>query len=297
MRTMLEGFRSVGLIGRYQSADVSESVLQLARFLRGRGLSVLIEQGTASSTGITTEFPVVTYDEIGTRADLAVVIGGDGTLLAAARRLASHAVPLVGVNQGRLGFLTDIPREHMIERISEIIEGNALRDVRLMLEADIVRGGERVFHTLAVNDVVLSKGGVGRMIEFELYIDDESVYFQRSDGIVVSSPTGSTAYAMSANGPILHPGITGIALVPLCPQGLTHRPVTISDDCRVEIAIQPPHDAQVHFDCQTRFDACAGDRIRIWRSEHTMCLLHPPGYSYFSILREKLHWSATPRMP
>jgi len=296
MRAMQKGFQTIALIGKYQSPEVTDAVLQLGRFLRDRGVEVLIEQATASSSGTGPEFRVATFDEIGSQADLAIVLGGDGTLLTAARRLASHAVPLVGVNQGRLGFLTDIPRNDMLERMEEILDGQYSRDERMLLDAEVLRGGTRVFHTMALNDVVVSKGDSGRLIEFELHIDDEFVYSQRSDGIIVSTPTGSTAYAMSANGPILHPGVTGIALVPLCPHALSHRPVTLSDSCRIDLIVQPPHDARVHFDGQTRFDARAGDSVRIKRSEHVICLLHPPGYSYFSILREKLHWSDAPKL-
>ncbi len=297
MGAMQNGFKTIALIGKYQSPEVSDAVLRLALFLRERACEVLIEQGTASATGIGGEFRVAAFDEIGAKADLAIVLGGDGTLLTAARRLASHAVPLVGVNQGRLGFLTDIPREDMFEHVGAILAGRARHDTRMLLEAEVVRAGDRVFHTMALNDAVVSKGEIGRMIEFELHLDGEFVYHQRSDGIIVCTPTGSTAYAMSANGPILHPGVTGIALVPLCPHALTHRPITVSDDCRIEIVVQPPHDARVHFDGQARFDARAGDRIRIWRSDHVVTLLHPPGYSYYSILRQKLHWSAAPRLP
>ncbi len=296
MRAMQKGFQTIALIGKYQSPDVSDAVLQLARFLRERGVDVLIEQATASSTGISPEFRVATFDEIGGQADLAIVLGGDGTLLTAARRLASHAVPLAGVNQGRLGFLTDIPRNDMLASMEQMLAGHYSRDERMLLDAEVLRGDSRVFQTMAFNDVVVSKGDSGRLIEFELHIDGEFVYSQRSDGIIVSTPTGSTAYAMSANGPILHPGVTGIALVPLCPHALSHRPVTLSDRCLIDLVIQPPHDARIHFDGQTRFDACAGDCVRIKRSEHMVCLLHPPGYSYFSILREKLHWSAAPQL-
>ncbi len=291
---MQKDFQTVALIGKYQSPEVAGAVLQLARFLREYGVEVLIEQATASSTGVSPEFRVATYDEIGSHADLAVVLGGDGTLLNAGRRLASHAVPLAGVNQGRLGFLTDIPRHDMLAKMEQILSGNFSRDERMLLDAEVLRGGDRMFQTTAVNDVVLSKGDSGRLIEVELQIDGEFVYSQRSDGVIVSTPTGSTAYAMSANGPILHPGVTGIALVPLCPHALSNRPVTVSDSCTIDLVIQPPHDARVHFDGQARFEAHAGDRVRIKRSEDVICLLHPPGYSYFSILRQKLHWSATP---
>lgn len=294
---MMKRFDTIALIGKYQSTDVAEAVLGIAAFLRDRGHLVLIEQGTASSIGVAGGFSVATYDEIGAAARLAVVLGGDGTMLNTARRLAEHAVPLVGVNQGRVGFLTDISREDAIERLSEMLEGRYLEETRFMLHAEVLRGGERVFQTLALNDVVVNKGDIGRMIEFDVSIDDVFVYTQRSDGMIITTPTGSTAYALSANGPILHPSIGGIALVPLCPHALTARPVTLPDSCRIDIRLLPPHDARIHFDGQTRYDARAGDRVRITRSPHLVRLLHPESYSYFAMLREKLHWSAVPRHP
>jgi NAD+ kinase len=294
---MSRTFRTVALIGKYQSPDVAEAVLRIGAILRERGLTVWIEQGTASSIGIGGEFALATYEEIGGQADLAVVVGGDGTMLNTARRLAEHGVPLVGINQGRLGFLTDISHDEAPTRLGEILDGRYTEEARFMLEAEVVRGGHRVYRTLALNDVVVNKGELGRMIEFDLSIDGEYVYTQRSDGMILSTPTGSTAYALSANGPILHPSVGGIALVPLCPHALTARPVTLPDTCRIEIALLPPHDARVHFDGQTRFDARAGDTVRVTRSPHAIRLLHPQGYSYFAMLREKLHWSAAPRHP
>ncbi|THF66882.1 NAD kinase [Pseudothauera nasutitermitis] len=294
---MSQRFRTLALIGKYQSPDVAESVMQLAEHLRGRGLEVLVEQGTASSIGMTNGFPMATYDEIGARAHLAVVLGGDGTMLNTARRLAEHEVPLVGVNQGRLGFLTDIAREDAQARLDEILDGQFIAESRFMLDAEVLRAGQRVFQTLALNDVVVNKGDLGRMIEFDVAIDDEFVYTQRSDGMIISTPTGSTAYALSSNGPILHPSVGGIALVPLCPHALTARPVTLPDTCRIDITLLPPHDARVHFDGQARFDARAGDCVRLTRSALQVRLLHPRGYSYFAMLREKLHWSAIPRHP
>ena len=288
-------FRTLALIGKYQSPDVAESVLSIARFLRDRGLAVLIEQGTASSTGLTSGFAIASYEEIGERADLAVVLGGDGTLLNSACRLAEYDVPLAGVNQGRLGFLTDISREVALEKIGEILAGRYTEETRVLLDAEVRRGGRRVFHTVALNDVVVNKGELGRMIEFDLRIDGEFVYTQRSDGMIISTPTGSTAYALSANGPILHPNVDGIALVPMCPHTLTARPITLPDRCKIEIVLLPPHDSRVHFDGQTRYDTRAGDTVQITRSPHNVRLLHPEGYSYFAMLREKLHWSSTPR--
>lgn len=285
----------MALVGKYQSPDVAESVLDIARFLRERGLTVWIEQGTASSIGMAGGFSLATYEEIGASADLALVVGGDGTMLNTARRLAEHGVPLVGINQGRVGFLTDIGRDDAIARLAEILDGRCTEEARCMLSVEVLRGGARVFQTLALNDVVVNKGDLGRMIEFDVAINDEFVYTQRSDGMIVATPTGSTAYALSANGPILHPTIGAIALVPLCPHALTARAVTLPDDCRIDISLLPPHDARVHFDGQARFDARAGDTLRIVRSPHVVRLLHPENYSYFAMLREKLHWSATPR--
>ena len=288
-------FKTIALIGKYQSQDVSDAVLKLAQFLRDQERKVLIEQGTASSTGLSAAFPVSTYDEIGAGADLAIVLGGDGTMLNSARRLAEYTVPMVGINQGRLGFLTDLARDDALAGIGEILAGRYVAESRAMLDSEVVRGDQRVFHTLALNDVVVNKGELGRMIEFDVMINGEFVYTQRSDGMIVSTPTGSTAYALSSNGPILHPRVDGIALVPMCPHTLTARPITLPNDFVIDMMLKPPHDARVHFDGQTRFDARAGDLVRVTRSSQSIQLLHPENYSYFSMLREKLHWSASPR--
>ncbi len=288
-------FHNIALVGKYQSPDVAESVMAIARFLRERGLMVWIEQGTASSIGGAGDFPVSSYENIGSEADLAVVVGGDGTMLHTARRLVEYGVPLAGVNLGRVGFLTDIALKDANHYLGEIVDGRFCEETRFLLDAEVLRGGKRVFQTLALNDVVVNKGELGRMIEFDLSIDGEYVYTQRSDGMIISTPTGSTAYAMSANGPILHPSVGGIALVPLCPHALTARPITLPDHCCIEIELLPPQDARVHFDGQARFDLRAGDCVRIMRSQHALRLLHPERFSYFAMLREKLHWSATPR--
>lgn len=291
---MNSAFQTVALIGKYQSREIAQSLLLLAGFLRQRGVEVLLEDETATAVGAN-GYVVADYEAIGARAELAVVLGGDGTMLNAARRLARFDVPLVGVNQGRLGFMTDIALGAMTESITALLEGRFSREQRFLLNAEILRDGEPEFQTLALNDVVVNKGDIGRMIELEVKVDGELIHVLRADGLIVSTPTGSTAYALSANGPILHPAVPGIAIVPLCPHALTNRPITVSDSCTIDIALLPPHDARVHFDGQTRFDARAGDMVRMVRSRHSITLLHPPGYSYFAMLREKLHWSSTPR--
>jgi len=287
-------FRTIALIGKYHSREITESLLSLAAFLSGRGVEVLLEEATAAAVGAN-GYAVAGYEKIGERADLAVILGGDGTMLNAARHLARFEVPLVGINQGRLGFMTDIALGAMTESITAMLEGKFLREQRFLLNAEVLRDGQSAFQTVALNDVVVNKGDIGRMIELEVKVDGELIHVLRADGLIVATPTGSTAYALSANGPILHPSVPGIAIVPLCPHALSNRPITVSDSCMIDIALLPPHDARVHFDGQTRFDARAGDVVRIERSRHNITLLHPPGYSYFAMLREKLHWSSTPR--
>jgi len=291
---MSKEFRTIALIGKYRSPEIADSLQRLAAFLRERGVQVLVEQMTATSAGVR-DWEAAPYEAIGAEADAAIIIGGDGTLLDAARRLAEFQVPLVGVNQGRLGFMTDIAHRDMLTAIDQLLDGRFTREDRFLLEAEVQRGGERLFRTRALNDVVLNKGDLGRMIEIEVKIDGEFLFVLRADGMIVATPTGSTAYALSANGPILHPKVSGIAVVPLCPHALSNRAITISDKSRIELTLVLPYDARVHFDGQERVEARGGDSVHIFRSEHVATLLHPPGYSYFAMLREKLHWSATPK--
>ena len=296
---MAREFNTISLIGKFQSTDgAAVTVLDLAGYLRERGFDVWVEQGTAAAIGgAAGDFATAAYEKIAAEADLVVVVGGDGTLLNAARRMGESAVPLVGVNLGRLGFLTDLSRADARRQLGEILDGRYRAESRFMLDAEVMRDGERIFHTLALNDVVVNRGNLGRMIEFELRVDGEFVYTLLSDGMIIATPTGSTAYALAANGPILHPGVPGIALVPLCPQALSARPVTLPDTSRIEIVLMPPHDARIHFDGAAYCDGRAGDRLRIVRSPLAVRLLHPVGYSYFSMLREKLHWSAAMPRP
>ena len=283
-------FKTIALIGRYNSPDVAAALATMGDFLRRQGREVLVEEETAASSRIS-NFPVASYEEIGKRADLAVVQGGDGSMLNAARHLATHGVPLVGVNQGRLGFMTDIASGSMLEAIAEILEGRHAIEERTMLAAEVHRGGAKVFSTLALNDVVVNKGAVGRLIEILVHIDGEFVYDLRADGLIVATPTGSTAYALSSAGPILQPSVSGFALVPICPHTLSNRPIILSDRAVIEIVPKRSIDARLHFDGQLQRDLQDGDRVVLRRSEHTVSFVHPPGYSYYAMLREKLHWS------
>jgi NAD+ kinase len=286
----MPAFNTIALIGRYNSPNVATGLATMGDHLRKKGRQVLVERETAENSGIS-GFPIADYDEIGAKADLAVVQGGDGSMLNAARHLAVHQVPLVGVNQGRLGFMTDIASGNMIEAMDQILAGRHAIEERTMLAANVHREGATVLSTLSLNDAVVNKGAVGRLIEFLVHIDGEFVYDLRADGIIVATPTGSTAYALSSDGPILQPSVPGFALVPICPHTLSNRPIMISDRSVIEITLKRSIGARLHLDGQLQYDLREGDRVTIRRAAQTITFVHPPGYSYYAMLREKLHWS------
>lgn len=287
---MKPSFKTAALIGKYKSPAIAEPLLQLAPFLEKRGVKVLLDRLTASHIG-NCPYPVLRLEELGEQADLAIVIGGDGTMLNIARTFAPYDVALVGINQGRLGFLTDISVDTMLETIGSILDGNFITEDRMLLAAEIFSGNERVFEVLAFNDAVLSKGVKSSMIEFEVRIDGQFIYNQRSDGLIVATPTGSTAYALSSGGPIVHPSLNVMTLVPVCPHTLSNRPIVISGGCTIEIVVRDADDPRAHFDSHSHFDLREGDRIVVRRYPHAIGLLHPLGHSYYGMLREKLNWN------
>ena len=293
MVAMPAAFKTVALIGRYKSRDVAAPLRSLAAFLAGRGCTVLVERETAAEAGVE-EFPLADYAGIGTRADLAVVLGGDGTMLAAARALAGAGVPLVGVNQGRLGFMTDVAFGAMTETMGGILDGRYTVEARTMLATEVVRAGAPIFATSALNDVVVNKGASGRLIELVVRVDGEFVYDLRSDGLIVATPTGSTAYALSANGPIIQPTVPALALVPISPHTLSNRPIAVSDSCVVEITLKHGADARLQTDGMPQIDLAEGDCITARRAPYALKLVHPEGYRYYNMLREKLHWTESP---
>jgi NAD+ kinase len=270
---MPSAFRRILLIGKKGSPEIESSLSDLREFLRSRGCEVLAEGET--------------------KADLAIVIGGDGTMLAAARNLVRHHVPMVGINQGRVGFMTDIGHNDMQSGIGAILDGRYTLEERTLLDAEVIREQKSVLRTLALNEAVVGKGTQGRLIEFDLRLDGEFVYTLRADGVIVATPTGSTAYAMSAQGPILHPAVPALALVPLNPHTLSARPVSVSDRSVIEIVLVRAMDARAHFDGFALTDLTQGDRLVLKRSADTVRFVHPPGYRYFATLREKLRWSET----
>ncbi|MCL4471100.1 MAG: NAD kinase [Sulfuricella sp.] len=282
-------FKTVALIGRYNSPEIGDSLLRLAGFLEERKYRVLVERSTAACTGVT-GYPLASLDEIGEQADLAVVLGGDGTMLNIARSLYTYGVPLVGVNQGRLGFLTDVSADTMLQTLEEILSGDYLSDARFLLTVTIRRQGDNVFEASAFNDAVVSKGATARLIELEVFVDGQFVCSQRSDGLIISTPTGSTAYALSSGGPILHPTLEAIVLVPICPHTLSNRPIAVNSESTIEVLLLHADDARVHFDGQRHFDLQENDWVIVRRSKQMVRLLHPFGHSYYDMLRQKLHW-------
>jgi NAD+ kinase len=282
-------FQTVALVGKYDNQGMGESVLALARFLKARGYTIILASQTAEHLGIT-EFPVENLADLAAHSDAVVVLGGDGTMLSIARILGPHGTALIGINQGRLGFLTDITIDAMFDAVAEILSGQYVAEERILLNAQVRRDGNPVYEGIAFNDVVVGKAGTGRLIELEVAINSEFVCSQRSDGLVVTTPTGTTAYALSAGGPIVHPTLEAMVLVPVCPHTLSARPIVVSSRSRIEIHLTHADDARVHLDGQHHFDLKVGDYVWVTRASRCVTLLHPHSYSYYDTLRQKLHW-------
>ncbi len=286
-------FRHIGIIIKPGDPQLREVLDHLLPFLRARGLALHFDQSTQA---IGLQEPVLDRNALAGKSDAIIVIGGDGTLLNAARTLVEHKVPLIGVNIGRLGFLVDVSPNNIGSQLDAILDGHYYLEERTLLQGSVYRHGQKQTESLALNDVVLHIRGAVRMIEFETRIDGQLVHRQRADGIVVSTPTGSTAYSLSGGGPILHPGLDAIVLVPICPHTLSNRPIVVSSESTVEIQLMPHNQthAQVAFDGQANADIEPEDVITIRRYPVKLQLIHPEGYDYYQILRKKLRWSELP---
>jgi NAD+ kinase len=282
-------FKTIGIVGKYYGTGSGGAVHRLADYLSARGHVVLIAAHTAEVCQIR-DLQTATLNEIGRCADLAVIMGGDGTLLNVARTLVDYGVPMIGINQGRLGFLADVSVDTMFSTLDEMLAGEYIAEERILLTASLERHDDVLYATYAFNDVVVSKSTLGRLIEFEVYIDNQFVYSQRADGLVVASPTGSTAYALSAGGPILHPTLEAFVLTPICPHTLSARPIAVNSRSEIEVNLIHADDARVHFDGQQHADMQVGDRVVIHRAKNTVRLLHPQNHNYYDTLRQKLHW-------
>lgn len=283
-------FRNVALIGKHNTPEIVEPVLRLAGFLTAKGVRVIVDRLTAEHLK-SHPYTEMSLAEIANAVDLAIVLGGDGTMLNIARTLSLNQVPMVGVNQGRLGFLTDLTLDNMQDSIAAMLDGKFVTEQRLLLAARVLRNDAEVHSGRAFNEVVVHRNNTSGMIEFEVRIDGEYLYNQRADGLIVSTPTGSTAYAMSAGGPILHPSLDVLELVPISPHTLSNRPIVVKGSSELEILVHRTGDIQVRFDSHTSYDLQLHDKIIVTRQPETVCLLHPVGHSYYHTLREKLLWN------
>ena len=295
---MTSNFRHVALIGKYQASsagstgDSSRQALEdIAHFLERQGCEVALEAETASNAGLTHDYPSLNVDEIGALCDLGLVVGGDGTMLGIGHRLARFGTPLIGINQGRLGFITDIPFDTYQATLSPMLKGAYEEDLRPLMHATVMRDERIVFEALAMNDVVVNRGATSGMVELRVEVGGRLVANQRADGLIIASPTGSTAYSLSAGGPMLHPSIPGWVLVPIAPHTLSNRPIVLSDATEVAVEVVSGRDVSANFDMQSLASLLHGDRILVKRSEHCVRFLHPQGWNYFATLRKKLRWN------
>lgn len=295
---MISKFRQIALIGKFHSSangpGVASSRLaleEIAQYLFDQSLNFVIESETARHNTIT-RHPVMDLEQLGSHCDLGLVVGGDGTMLGVGRQLAHFNVPLIGINQGRLGFITDIAFDGFQTRLGAMLQGEFEEDSRNLIRAQVIREGQSIFDALAMNDVVINRGSTSGMVELRVEVDGHFVANQRADGLIIATPTGSTAYSLSAGGPLLHPSIPGWVMVPIAPHNLSNRPVVLSDTSNIAIEIVAGKTASANFDMHSLANLLQGDRILVSRSEHRVKFLHPKGWTYFDNLRNKLHWNA-----
>lgn len=289
----MDQFRNIGIIGRLGSSQVLDTIRRLKKFLLDRRLHVILEDAIAEMLpghGLQTS----TRRHLGEICDLVIVVGGDGSLLGAARALAGSGVPVLGINRGSLGFLTDIRPDELELKVAEVLKGDYLTESRFLLQAEVRRHGEAVGQGDALNDIVLHPGKSTRMIEFELYIDGHFVCTQKADGLIIATPTGSTAYSLSAGGPIMHPKLDAIVIVPMCPHTLSSRPIVVDSNSELKVVVSP--DLQIYplvsCDGQNHFTCTPGDTITVGKKAQRLTLIHPLDHNYYEVCRTKLGWGS-----
>lgn len=289
-------FRHVALIGKYQQNGVRaqsgtpDGMLDsIGQFLQAQGCQVSTLQGDESLPP--GRYAELSLDDIGQHCDLGLVVGGDGTMLGIGRQLAPYGVPLIGINRGRLGFITDIALDHYQSTLVPMLAGEYEEERRGLMLGQVLRDSEKVFEALAMNDVVVNRGATSGMVELRVSVGRHFVANQRADGLIIATATGSTAYALSAGGPLLHPAVSGWVLVPIAPHTLSNRPIVLPDGEEVSIELVAGRDASANFDMQSLATLAHGDRIVVRRSHMNVRFLHPKGWSYFDTLRKKLHWN------
>ena len=286
-------FQRIGLLSSIDAQEVKQSILKLDAFLQDQGRDVVYEKNTAQLVDWSVKNSLK-LDEFLAAIDLVIVVGGDGSILSACRKIASSNVPLLGINLGRLGFLTDITPDEIEERVSAVLAGEFKQTERFMLNTSISRNGSVIGSGTALNDVVLHPGMSVRMMEFELYVDGEFVYSQRSDGLIVATPTGSTAYALSAGGPLICPELDAMVCVPLNPHTLSSRPIVLNGGSEIEIRVNSKHELHPSVTCDGQDDLMTepGDTIRIQKHQHAISLIHPKDNNFYKVSRSKLGWGS-----
>ncbi len=294
---MRSKFRHAALFGKYHTTahggglESSRRVLDdVAQFLTRQGCDVVLDQDTALHTGLN-QYPMLEMHEIGKQCDLVIVIGGDGTMLGIGRQMARYALPLIGINQGRLGFITDIPIQSYQDVLQPMLQGNYQTEDRSLLQAHVLRDQRVVFSALAMNDVVVNRGGTSGMVELRVEVDGRFVSNQRADGLIIATPTGSTAYSLSVGGPLMHPSSGGWVMAPIAPHTLSNRPIVLPESSEISIEIVAGGYGSANFDMQSLAELMLGDKITVQRSEHQVRFLHPAGWNYFDTLRKKMHWN------
>ena len=294
---MKSKFRHVALFGKYHAVvtgaalESSRRVIDdVAQFISRIGAEVVLEEGTAEHLGLNL-YPTLKTAEIGQQCDLGVVIGGDSTMLGIGRQVAQYGLPLIGINQGRLGFITDIPMGQFEQTLQPMLLGQFEEEQRSMLHAKVWRDKHCVFDTFAMNDVVVNRGATSGMVELRIEVDGRFVATQRADGLIVATPTGSTAYSLSAGGPLMHPTLGGWVIAPIAPHTLSNRPIVLPDSSHISIEIVSGRDASANFDMQSLASLLLGDQITVEQSIHKVRFLHPQGWNYFDTLRKKMHWN------
>lgn len=295
MNNRTSRFKKIGLFAKHNNRSVIDTFEKLIDFLHKREHIITIETESAAilSQKYTQNIRTTTRKQLGEAVDLVIVIGGDGSLLNAARAIIANQVPIVGVNRGRLGFLADILPDNMEQELGAILDGTYVEEQRFLLNARVIRKGKMIAESTALNDVVLYSGSIARMLDFEVYINDHFVLRQQADGIITATPTGSTAYALSAGGPILYPTLKALTITPLCPHTLSSRPIVVDNNCDIRLVVTPNNDIKPKLSCdgQFHFDLEAGDEISIQKHLFELTLIHPKPHEYFSVLRQKLGWS------
>lgn len=289
-------FRRAALVGKFPNAGLTTQgesralLADVAGFLADCGCEVFLEESTAHNLDHP-GYPALSVEALGAACDVCVVLGGDGTMLGMGRRMAEFGVPLIGINQGRLGFITDIALDQFKTTLAPMLAGDYAEEQRSLIQARVVRGKVCVFSALAMNDVVVNRGATSGMVELQIEVNGHFVAKQRADGLIIATPTGSTAYALSAGGPMIHPATRAWVLVPIAPHTLSNRPLVLDDSAEIVIELVAGRDASANFDMQSLAALLHGDRIEVSRSRYAVRFLHPRGWTFFDTLRNKLHWN------